>query len=344
MVAPTAPIPGLSTRVTKLKALTPEAWRAFAVRFPAMLGPCLAETFRHSLAAQHFHPSDNKLKALHGHIFDHLVLALEDFDSLVVEMSAECGTDGPRAFHFLMVRLDPQSTATSIVSLIDLLTKPLDPEAVPASIRAKIALNAKLPTDLKLPPQVMSVLTLIQLPDQFTQLRDIVIERDSVPSVTDLVTKVENMHTMQSAASSAPRPPGTIMLSAGGTYADAAKKKQCVNCDATSHFTYQCKATRSECNECGPNAGHLPKYCLVQSDQPFPRSMAPEKVTELQAKRDAYKARNATQVNMLVCKPAVADDDEDFWSRLGQGKQSSAAPTAEKPYIPTGQLPFVRRP
>ena len=85
MVAPAAPAPGLQARSIKLKGLSAQAWRAFKIKFPAVLGPCLAETLRKSLQGGIFHPADPRHARLHEHINDALTIALDDFDDLLIE-------------------------------------------------------------------------------------------------------------------------------------------------------------------------------------------------------------------------------------------------------------------
>ena len=71
--------------------------RAFMIKFPAALGPLLAETLRNTISQMDQEPETTEQENLFGYIFDHLVGCMTDDSSAdLLAMSKVCGRNGPR--------------------------------------------------------------------------------------------------------------------------------------------------------------------------------------------------------------------------------------------------------
>ena len=180
MAAPPSPATSLNlSALSKLKlTTTPQGMRAFFIKFPAALGPLLAATLRKTLTRStlKLNPFDSREASLFSLINDALVGCVQDDDD-VIAMSTACGTNGPMALVWLQRTYDPTSTASALVTLIDMFTTSLGDDTR-KGLDMKIAQNHSLHKDLQLPEPVLVVLMLCMLPPDLNNLRDLIIERD----------------------------------------------------------------------------------------------------------------------------------------------------------------------
>ena len=184
---------------------------------------------------------------------------------------------------------------------MNIIKKPLDTSDIISDMQSKIAANAGLPTNLVLPPDIMTVTLLLGLPQSLATLKDIVIERDSLPTTQELIAKVKsNMEFTQTQSTSGDMVFAFVKHNRG--------KPFCYNCDATGHLTKECAKPKSNCEICGTGAGHTKKHCFVTNDKVLPDFMSAEKKAEITAKRVAYKANNPASSSAMM----VANED-DFW-------------------------------
>jgi len=279
--------------------------RAFMIKFPAALGPLLGITLKTAIRNNDLKPTDTKAITLHGYINDALISSMDELDDLILQMTHVNGEYGVANLLFLKERFDPSSTASSIGTLVDIIKKPLDTQNIINDMQAKIAANAGLPGNLVLPPDILTVTLLLGLPQSLATLKDIVIERDALPTVQQLIAKVKsNMEFNKTQSTN-----GDMAFA----FVKSTRGKFCYNCDANGHITKECTKAKTNCEICGTAAGHSKKHCFVTNDKVLPEFMSAEKKAEITAKRVAYKANPASATSaMLVTN--LDDFDEDFWA------------------------------
>ena len=101
------------------------------------------------------------------------------------------------------------------------LSAPLDKNNLIDSLNAKITDNQHLPNELKLNDALLATVLLTKLPPRFNSLRDIVIDKDDLPTPKQLITKVRNTIEFESIKPSN-HPNQPIAFAALGPY--------CFNC------------------------------------------------------------------------------------------------------------------
>jgi hypothetical protein len=307
MVAAPSPTTSINWRALSSMKLdiTRLGMKAFNITFPALLGPLLSTTLRNSVNRKIFSPKDPRQIALHEHIFDALIVTMLHLPQIMVDMEAECGRDGPKAFYWLNDRYNPKAAATSIVTLMDIFKKPMG-ENLQDDLQAKISENAGLPDGIKLPDGALTVLLLVMFPPSLHHLRDIIVERDELPDLQELRNKVTNaMHFADAVDSATPH------HSSFATIPNAF----CFKCDKTGHFSSSCSLASVECEECGPG-NHLTKFCFIRNDKPLPPKMSAAKKQEIFAKRKTFQATQGQAANTCY----DIDDDENFWNII-EGKK-----------------------
>ncbi|KAL3915723.1 MAG: hypothetical protein SGPRY_007109, partial [Prymnesium sp.] len=127
------------------------------------------------------------------------------------------------------------------------------------------------------------------LPDDFRSLREIMIEKDALPTVKERVGKVKSS------------PEHAYFLAAHP------KRKMCFNRDSHLHHTRDCKEKKLDCDICVQEAGHMARYCLIKSEKPIPSSIQGEARARLEKKRKELAAQKESAM-LNVPK----DDEEDF--------------------------------
>ena len=308
MVAP-GPMSFMASRPPTLTA-TPNGARAFAVKFPAALGPLLAKVLKIALGNLDrdidYRPKEANTVRLHDMINDYLVRCLEGHDELLIRMTQETQGDGPAGFKWLLDDIDPKSSISAISTLMSVLTTPIDGDVI-ASMNAKISDNASLPEHLSLKASILTVLLLVKLPDEFATLKAVVVEKDTLPTVKELVTSVTKSTQLAKIS-------GTPMNShASFAFVRNNHSKVCFNCDDKSgnHFHSTCPKPKQACFVCGTDAGHLNKHCLAQSDREIPASLPESTKEKILKNRIAWKQgtfKKDEHANFMA--------DENFWEEL----------------------------
>ena len=315
MAAPMVPTTATTVNyaiLAKLKLVpTPIGMRTFMIKFPAALGPLLAETLRNTISQEHQEPETTEQENLFGYIFDHLVGCMtNDSSADLLAMSKICGRNGPMALLWLQRKYDPSTTASAIVTLIDIFTASLG-EDVRAGLDAKKALNDTLPDNIKLSEDSLAILMLCFFPQDLSSLRDIIIEKDTIPTMEALAEKVSNTTIVTSAT-------GKIAASRSGAFAFAStnSSKFCFNCDNIGHHRSDCTKPLADCSVCGVAAGHPDKHCLVQSTKPIPNGLSAKRRAEIEEARKAYGLKHAA--NLCFEIGDGSDNDENFWDMLAR--------------------------
>ena len=318
MAAPPSPATSLNlSALSKLKlTTTPQGMRAFFIKFPAALGPLLAATLRKTLNRSTLNPFDSREASLFSLINDALVGCVQDDDD-VIAMSTACGTNGPMALVWLQRTYDPTSTASALVTLIDMFTTSLGDDTR-KGLDMKIAQNHSLHKDLQLPEPVLVVRMLCMLPPDLNNLRDLIVERDAIPTPTELCEKVQNQGAVAGASSMTGKSRHGALASAF-SFAAETRNKFCFNCDTTGHHRSTCTKPIATCSVCGVLAGHPDKHCLVQSDKPIPAGISSERRAKIESARKAYKTKTGAAVLFVPNEATpLEENDESFWDMLAR--------------------------
>jgi hypothetical protein len=158
--------------------------------------------------------------------------------------------------------------------------------------------------------------------------RDIVVDKDELPTINELKAKLINLGTFKGTAGVFGAEENTKRASflAGKrefTSGTGVRKTFCFNCDSEEHNTNDCVKPRLDCVHCGILAGHMMKHCLVSNGKVLPVTLPEHRKKIILAKRQALIERKSTPANAAVLCAAVDDQhvavDEDFWASLGSG-------------------------
>ena len=116
---------------------------------------------------------------------------------------------------------------------MNIIKKPLDTTDIIGDMQSKIAANAGLPSNLVLPSDILTVTLLLGLPQSLAALKDIVIERDSLPTTQQLIAKVKSSMEVSKTQSNTSDMAFVFAKHHRG-------KPFCYNCDANGHLTKEC--------------------------------------------------------------------------------------------------------
>jgi hypothetical protein len=323
-IAMEAPTPATTINSYVLRDLklqeTQIGYKAWLIGLEAGLGPLLSTTLKNALRTDNLDPIDPAERTLHEHIGRAITPSILHLPQLLVQANAACGNLGPKTVKFIQSRLDPSSSASSIGKLIKIITEPLDQDdKIINCISQKVADNASLATNIKLPEPILSVILMTKLPDEiFGTLKDIIIEKDTIPTLQELQTKVKATMDYKNLGSSS---------SSSGTHSAFAflktqGNKYCFNCDHKGHTARECEQDKAHCDICDHD-GHLKKYCLVASDKPLPMNMSDERKREITEKRKAFKERFNGSSGMAHVE--IDESDDNFWNSILEQPSSWAA-------------------
>ena len=284
-------------------SLTALGIRAFILKFTASIGAIYQEALNYAMENEVYAPKDHRTIKLHLAIYNLLVPCFDDHDEILMRMTDEVGQLGPAAIVWLRNEYDPSSNATAISKIMKVLSTPLNPNKLIDSLNSKVTDNQNLPRELRLNDSLLAILLLVKLPQEFRGLRDIVIDKELLPSPKQLISKVKNTLEFQSIDSNGNGHQPVAFAFVGKS------SKYCFNCATQGHLTKECEKPKADCDECGKAAGHPTKHCLVISDKPIPESYSTSGRDVLLAKRVEYKKRNANSA--MICGNSE-DFDEDF--------------------------------
>ena len=288
--------------------------RAFILKFTASIGAIYQEALHYAIENDVYAPTDHRTAKMHLAIYNLLVPCFDDHDEILMRMTNEVGQLGPAAIQWLRNEYDPSSNATAISKIMKVLSTPLNQNKLIESLNSKVTDNQNLPRELRLNDSLLAILLLVKLPQEFRGLRDIVIDKELLPTPKQLISKVKNTIEFQSIDSDGYDRRPTAFAFAGKP------SKYCFNCATQGHLTKECEKPKSDCDECGKAAGHPTKHCLVISDKPIPESYSASGRDVLLAKRAEYKKRNgATASSAMLCGDDVQSDfSDDFWESINK--------------------------
>ena len=152
----------------------------------------------------------------------------------------------------------------------------------------------------------------MKLPAELNNVRDNVIFDDALPSLDELIGKVQSAVNFKPAM----RTDAPMAFASFGT--QRGRQASCYNCDGP-HNRGGCTLPKASCDECGQGAGHLSKYCfIINYDRALPPSIVGEAVAKIEKKREAYKLKKAAKgqsANAMVAGWS-SDDDLSFLEQL----------------------------
>ena len=264
---------------------TAKGWAAFEMLFKAHMGTNLSASLNLAIVRKVTAAIDTRQEALFKHIFDRLVIALENEPDLIESIAEQCEPDnGVRAFLHIKHLIIGQSTASSISGINGIINAKIGASA-DVDAAAIVSANNALADDVRLPDKVIATLILIKLPHEHTALRDIVIERDELPTSKALIEKLKQRNTFA---------PTTSETTGIGPVTLAAMQDKstrvCFNCGEKGHFTQECSKPKTPCELCG-SSGHMKRFCFVQNDRFLPSNWSEERKADIAKKRADYKAK-----------------------------------------------------
>ena len=272
---------------------TAKGWSAFEMLFKAHLGSQLSASLNMAMVNKMMVATDARQAALFKHIFDRLVIALENETDLIESIAENCMADnGIEAFLHIKQLMVGQSTASSIMGIDKIITASIGSNThVDAS--AIVSTNASLADDVRLTDRVISTIILSKLPMEHVTLRDIVIERDELPTTKALLEKIKQRTTFATTRGETSAP---VTLTARNMSTSI-----CFNCGERGHYTQDCSKPKLPCELCG-TVGHIKKFCFVQNDRLLPSNWSEDRKAEIAKKRADYKAKAAESkaVSMVI--------------------------------------------
>jgi len=150
-------------------------------------------------------------------------------------------------------------------------------------VKKMIGLNHQMSE--KFSDKLLATLIISKLPDKCDTMRQILVERETVPTCNEIVQKLVQNAIL---ASSVEVPSHRVSLTA------IAPHQVCFNCDSKGkHFTRDCDKPAADCEHCGAGVSHMTKFCFVPNDKPLPPSWKPERKAAMEEKRKAFKEKKA---------------------------------------------------
>ena len=227
--------------------------------------------------------SDVRTLGLYRHIHNGLMLALQNEIDLIAELLDKCtANNGVHEVMYLQSKFDGNSSARTVKIIKHMVEGNLGIQSI-AGANNMLSMAGSLPSTMVLPDQFLSALIVSKLPPSLAVLKSIILEKNDFPSTTELLEKIERAE----------------QFGEDPTPMAFATFKPCFNCGSKDHPRHQCPKDRVDCDVCGERAGHLPEYCLVKNDKPYPSSFSAEQRAALDKKRAEYRA-NRPSTNIIM--------------------------------------------
>ena len=285
----------------------PKGFQVFCRKFDSALGTHYQKVIKYAVATNNLEPVDARAAELHGKIYDMLVGTFADaHDDILLDMEAHANALGPKALVWLKARYSSGDLPTALNGMMSILNGVLGHDTVVADITGLITRNANA-ARLRIPDELLCALVLMKLPSDFNNVRDNVIFDDQLPSLAELLGKVQAAVNFKPALLAGA---GQMAFAGVGTQSGT-QRLFCFNCDTVGHVLATCGQPKHKCDECGAK-GHMAKYCFVRNDKPLPSNMSRETKTTIEAKRVAYKARMAATA--MACVDISALDDASYYA------------------------------
>ena len=292
---------------------TPEAMQVMAITFPAALGAMYAHYFHTAIDGKDFDLHTAQHKALAEGIYNKLVATMHQHPRVLLNMTSQCGRNGPKCFAWLdgkYNRADTNAAVQKLRAIVDLT--PFAPDAVDAGIDKLLTDNASN-EGLVLPEKFMSALIVLKLPTSCDVVAKMQLAKPVLPPPEQLQAEILRTMPAQIAERSLYDPAGNAAFA--GIATPKERNKWCFNCDSPGHVRRDCAEPAANCDECGAAAGHVTKHCLVvQHDKPIPAVISAERRAKIERLRKDYKIKiAATAQSANVCHDSYDSDEELSW-------------------------------
>jgi hypothetical protein len=271
---------------------TPEGFRAFRLKLKAKIGPNLKAALAAAFLHDDWDPHDTRIENLHSLIYDEIVKGMDGNDALLLRMTTACGEKGPKCLKWLQDYLDPDNTATEVITLMKIQGDNLGLDTV-AGIEEKIDLNNSLPPRMQISDTVLCALMLTKMPAELTHLRDRIVDTDVLPTMDEFLKRVKKAVHFCKPVPARQEVHSFVMTTPPST---AKRVVKCVNCNALDHVRKDCKEIDADCVYCGKKAGHLTEYCFVGQTGALPGYLSEER------KKKIYEMR----ANLKLVEPPAA--------------------------------------
>jgi hypothetical protein len=255
--------------------------------FKAKLGVNLQASLEHAIQNEMCIPADAKQGALFAHIHNALVIALQDEQDLVQEL-VELPESGNGVMEFLHLQkmFSGQTVARDVMNINSIVNTSLHTDIV---TQAKKMISTNGLMQHKFSQELMVTMILSKLPAEFATIRDIIVERNELPSCNILIQKIEQHLSMNPTIEA----PLRAFMTGG-------KPFHCHNCDkVNAHPVGKCNEPAVGCEYCGPQAWHMKKFCWVSNDKPLPHFWSDMRKEQMENKRKEYKEKLADKASSL---------------------------------------------
>ena len=296
---------------------TAEGMQVMAITFPAALGAMYAHYFHTAIDAKDFEMHSAQHKALAEGIYNKLVATMHQHKRVMLNMTTQCGRNGPKCFAWLDGKYNRSDTNAAVQKLREIVDlAPFAPDAVDAGIDKLLTDNASN-EGLVLPEKFMRALIVLKLPSNCDVVAKMQLAKPVLPSPEQLQAEILRTMPAVTAERSLYDPSGHAAF-AGIATQKGAGTKWCFNCDAPGHVRKDCEEPSAKCDECGAGAGHVTKHCLVvQHDKPIPAVISAERRAKIERLRKDYKLKiAATAPSVNVCVDSFDSDEDLSWYDL----------------------------
>ena len=287
------------TNPAKLKR-TPEGWGVFMLVFYASMTQPLRQIIQAHIIKGQLKPNDADEILAYDVVYNGIITRLEAEPDLITLIARDCDAgNGVQALSVLHNKFAGNTAAKSLSVLNEMITFKLDDPV--AGAQRILALNNELAADEQFPEKLLAALVIVKLPSAFSHLRDGAVTGGTIPSLASLIDQIEQLA------------PFVAPVDASRDINAMQKSPFCYNCNTRGHSTRDCTSAKVDCVVCGPKAGHLPQFCLVQNGKEIPPSFAPAQRDAILRKRDEYlQSKKKSDINAVEVTKAPDDDDGSY--------------------------------
>ena len=236
---------------------TPKGWIAFDAVFQARLGQNLEASLEYALENDITDPADAQQTSLFKHIYRRLIIGLANEPDLIATLAALFPSkNGVKAYIHLRDEFVGQTLPAEVKNVFSIVNTNLQTDTV-SGVQNMLSTNLRLETPF--PSKLLAALVLSKMPNSLATFRDIILEKDTMPTPQNLLLKLKQHAQMYPDAGHSK--PVSFQIGSRGN------SMICFNCGAKdAHITRDCKLPRADCDECGKAAGHLTRkmeWCKI---------------------------------------------------------------------------------
>ena len=233
-------------------------------------------------------------------IHEAIFVALQNETDLLADMLQNCdANNGAQQFVWLEDELVGSSVSKSVGIVYKLVQFKIGNVSAVTDVKTMISDNKQLPTPF--PDDLLVMLILGKLPEHYGTLKTVILERNRLPSPSDLVKKMTLTVTNADIPVTLSEP--KLVFSATGS----SQHLTCFNCGVPGHRGVECDKAKADCDICGAAAGHLPRFCLARNSKPYPEHWSAEKKAWMDNQRKIVKAAKK-EVNAMALQVTKTED------------------------------------